>query len=124
MWYMHAQGGMLRMCAHGNIHGGAHAINTQGQGAGHGRWAGGGGRWAMGGGPIRCAGGGRWPYSVCCGLAFGGTFTPAQLVMLFDLNFRPHAHVLRPIEHLAPHAVQVFLGIGMALRHGTRARGW
>ena len=56
--------------------------------------------------------------------AFGGTFTPAQLVMLFDLNFRPHAHTLRPIEHLAPHAVQVFLGIGMALRHGTRAHQW
>ena len=109
-------------CAHGNIHGGAHAINAQGQGAGHGRWAGSGGRWAMGGGPIRCAGGGRWPDSVCCGLAFGGTFTPAQLVMLFDLNFRPHAHVLRPIEHLAPHAVQVFLGIGMALRTQARAR--
>ena len=83
---------------------------------------GGRGRWAMGGGQIRCAGGGRWPYSVCCGLAFGGTFTPAQLVMLFDLNFRPHAHVLRPIEHLAPHAVQVFLGIGMALRTQARAR--
>ena len=54
--------------------------------------------------------------------AFGGTFTPAQLVMLFDLNFRPHAHTLRPIEHLAPHAVQVFLGIGMALRQ--HARTW
>ena len=66
----------------------------------------------------------RWPWvGALFGAlwrAFGGTFTPAQLVMLFDLNFRPHAHTLRPIEHLAPHAVQVFLGIGMALRHGTR----
>ena len=70
----------------------------------------------------RGAGGGRWPFSVRRGLAFGGTLTPAQLVMLLDLNLRPHAHALRPIEHLAPHAVQVFFGIGMALRPRARAR--
>jgi hypothetical protein len=51
-----------------------------------------------------------------CGLAFGGIFTPAQFVARFDLNFMPHAHTLRPIEHFAPHAGQVFLGIGIALR--------
>ena len=47
-------------------------------------------------------------------LTFGGTFTPAQLVTLFDLNLIPHLHILRPIEALAPQAAQVFLGIGIA----------
>ena len=57
---------------------------------------------------------GWWPHSVACWFAFGGIFTPAQFVMRFDLNFRPHAHTFRPMEHFAPHAVQVFFGIGIA----------